>query len=103
MLARVVVLAVLAWVLAGSPSAVRAQQTYDKQKADELIRSAEQTAMLGYILAGVGLLLVLAAIPYAIYADRKKKALKLARQAQERGEKTAGAASKRPRGRGRED
>jgi hypothetical protein len=49
------------------------QPTYE-----EAIRSAQQAEMLGYILAGAGLLLVVAAIPLGIYLDRKKKARRLA-------------------------
>ena len=90
MLSRMVMV-VLAWVLLGWSSALQAQQTYDKKKADDLIRSAEQAEMQGYILAGVGILLILAAIPYAIYADRKKKA----RRSEER-RKEARSASEGP-------
>jgi hypothetical protein len=36
--------------------------------------------MFGYILAGAGILLVVAAIPVGIYFDRKKKARKRAEQ-----------------------
>lgn len=103
MLPRMVTLGVLTWAFLSSAFALHAQETYDKKKADDLIRSAQQSEMLGYILAGVGILVILAAIPYAIYADRKKKALKRARQSEEgRGEKMSGAASKRVRGRERE-
>jgi hypothetical protein len=35
---------------------------------------------LGYVLAGIGILLVIASIPISIYFDRKKKARKQARK-----------------------
>jgi hypothetical protein len=66
----------LAWLDPFGGSLLWGQATRDK--ADELIRSAQRTEMLGYVLAGVGLLLVVAAIPLGIYWDRKKKARKQA-------------------------
>ncbi len=50
----------------------------NQQRYDELIRSAQQSEMLGYILAGVGILIVAAGIPLAIYLDRRKRARKQA-------------------------
>lgn len=35
---------------------------------------------MGYVLAGIGILLVIASIPISIYFDRKKKARKKARK-----------------------
>jgi hypothetical protein len=53
---------------------VFAQATYDSQKAEKAMRSADLTAMIGYIVIAIGLTLIVAAIPIAIYRDRKKRA-----------------------------
>jgi hypothetical protein len=53
-----------------------AEAANNQQKYNEAIRSAQQFELLGYVLGGVGILLVLASIPLAIYWDRKKKARK---------------------------
>lgn len=53
-----------------------AQAPSPKQKYEELMRSARQSEMLGYLLAGAGIALVLIAIPVAIVLDRRKKARK---------------------------
>jgi hypothetical protein len=41
---------------------------------DEAIQSARRAELLGYTAAGVGIALVIAAIPGSIYLDRRKKA-----------------------------
>ncbi len=61
-------------------SVLLAKAPNNQQKYNEAIRSAQQTEMLGYILAGAGILLVVAAIPLGIYLDRKKKARKRSAQ-----------------------
>lgn len=57
-------------------SVLLAQVQNNQQAYNEAIRSAKQSEMLGYILAGAGILLVVLAIPLGIYLDRKKKARK---------------------------
>ncbi len=53
----------------------RAGTAQDAQKEhDELVRSAEQSERIGYVAAGVGVLLVVVAVPLSIYLGRKKKA-----------------------------
>ena len=79
-LVRVAALVVLAWVYLIPTSALDAQAPANQKKVDDLVRSAQQFEMLGYILGGAGILVILLAIPYAIYADRKKKAIKLAQE-----------------------
>ena len=52
-----------------------AQKAADARRAhDELIRSAQRSERLGYILAGVGIGVVVLGIPLAICFDRRKKA-----------------------------
>jgi hypothetical protein len=67
--------------LMAGDSVLLAQVPNNQQKYNDAIRSAQQTEMLGYILAGAGILLVVAAIPLGIYLDRKKKARKRERAA----------------------
>jgi hypothetical protein len=67
--------------LAGVPS-LFGQAVRNQQKADELLRSAQRTETLAYLLAGAGILLVVAAIPLGIYLDRKKKARRQAKRAE---------------------
>ena len=68
---HVILLGVLAWQTGGG--VLFAQEPPD-QKADELIRSAQQSEILGYVLAGIGVLLVAAVLPIAIILGRKKRA-----------------------------
>jgi hypothetical protein len=75
------VLAILTWECIAGHSWLFGQGTGNQHKADELIRSAQRMEILGYVLAGVGMLVMVAAIPYAIYYDRKKKARKQAKRA----------------------
>lgn len=56
------------------------QLDFGAEADNEVIRSAQQAEMLGYILAGAGILLVIAAIPLGIYLDRRKKARKRSAQ-----------------------
>ena len=51
---------------------------------NEAVRSARLFETLGYVLAGVGILIVVAAIPLAIFLDRRKKARRRAAQAKNR-------------------
>jgi hypothetical protein len=53
-----------------------AQVSNNQEKHNEAIRSAQQTEMVGYILAGVGILLVVTAISVGYYLDWRKKARK---------------------------
>ncbi|MBN9522194.1 hypothetical protein J0H58_27360 [bacterium] len=71
-----VVLGLCAGVALGGPALAQGKRTgQDAQKKyDELVRSAEQSERIGYVAAGVGVLLVVAAIPLGIYLGRKKKA-----------------------------
>lgn len=46
----------------------------DQQKYDDLMRSARQNEIIGYVAAGLGILFVVVAVPVLIYRDRKKKA-----------------------------
>jgi hypothetical protein len=73
-------LAVLVWECFAAHSMLFAQAP-GNQKAEELIRSGERAATIGYILTGIGILIMVAAIPYGIYQDRKKKARKQAKLA----------------------
>jgi hypothetical protein len=66
----------LGWRFLAGDGVLLAQQSGNQQKVNELIRSAQQAERIGYIFAGVGILLVIAAIPLGIYMDRKKKARK---------------------------
>ena len=79
-LVRVAALVVLGWMFVFPTLALEAQEPTNQQKIDDTIRSAEQLEMLGHILGGAGFLVILLVIPYGIYADRKKKASKLAQQ-----------------------
>jgi hypothetical protein len=51
----------------------QADAAAQKKAVDDLMRSAQQSEMLGYVFAGLGLLLVVAAIPVAIYLERRRK------------------------------
>ncbi|MGF1583191.1 MAG: hypothetical protein ACFCD0_28050 [Gemmataceae bacterium] len=62
------------------PSVVLAQAKTNQQRYEELVQSARQKELLGYILGGVGILIVVLAIPIGIYRDRKKKARKRAQK-----------------------
>jgi len=62
----------LAWAFLGVLP-LAAQQDPNKQKADELIKSAQQSEMLGYVLAAAGFLVIIAGVVYAILTDKKKK------------------------------
>lgn len=53
-----------------------AQVSNNQERFNEAVRSAQQTEMVGYILAGVGILLVVTSIPVGVYLDWKKKARK---------------------------
>lgn len=57
---------------------LHSQPPSPKQKYEDLMRSARQSEMLGYVLAGAGIALVVIAIPVAIILDRRKKARKQA-------------------------
>lgn len=70
----------LGCALMAGDSVLLAQAPNNQQKYNEAIRSAQQTEILGYILAGAGILLVVAAIPLGIYLDRKRKARKRSAQ-----------------------
>jgi hypothetical protein len=54
------------------------------KEAQEQIDSARFLETLGYILGAVGILVVIASIPMAIYRDRKKKARKKALQREDK-------------------
>ncbi len=57
-----------------------AQVSSNQQEVNDLLRSARQHQMLGYILCGAGIALIIAYIPLRIYLDRKQKARKRAAQ-----------------------
>src|SRR5262245_50938724 len=69
-----IVLILLGAAFMSSGQALFGQATYDPQKAEKAMRSADLAAMIGYIVIAIGLALIVAAIPIAIYRDRKKKA-----------------------------
>jgi predicted transporter len=66
--------------MAGIISALSNVVLFAAKTRDELIKeqmeSARRTEVLGYVLAVIGILIVIAGIPIAIYRDRKKKARK---------------------------
>ena len=66
------VLILLGAAFVSSGQSLFAKETYDPQKAEELMRSADRLARIGYILAGIGATLIIAAIPIGFYWDRKK-------------------------------
>lgn len=70
------ILAALAWVVLGVWNRLYAQGTSNNETADELIRSAQRSEMLGYILGGAGILVIIGGVIYTIFADRKKKTRK---------------------------
>jgi hypothetical protein len=74
-------LAILTWECIAGHSSLFGQRPSDQQKADALIRSGERAMMIGYVFVGVGFLMMVAGILYAIYHDRKKKARKQAKLA----------------------
>jgi hypothetical protein len=55
----------------------------DQQKYDELIKSAKRNEMIGYIAAGLGIALVIAAIPLSYYLSARKKAHQKALEAED--------------------
>jgi len=57
----------------------------NQQKAEELIREAEQFEKLGTILAVAGITLMVLSIPLAIYWDRRKKRKKRSAQREAEG------------------
>jgi hypothetical protein len=72
--ALIAVTLALAVLLLGSPRVLaQADAAAQKKAVDDLMRSAQQSEMLGYVFAGLGLLLVVAAIPVAIYLERRRK------------------------------
>jgi hypothetical protein len=78
----VLLVGLVVWAVGAGDFSVRAQggklglSPQDQKKYDELIDSAETTKTIGYILAGVGIALLVAAIPLSIYLDRRRKARK---------------------------
>jgi hypothetical protein len=70
----------MACKLIAGDSVLLARAPNDQQKYNEVVRSAQQFELLGYILGGAGILLAAASIPLAIYWDRKKKARERAAQ-----------------------
>ncbi len=62
-----------------------AQATSNQQKYEKAVRSGQQAEVLGKILAGAGIMLVIASIPLMIYLDRKKARKRAARQTSDAG------------------
>lgn len=75
-----VLIALLGWAATASHPALLAQSRSEQQKYKESIRSAQRAEALGYVLAGAGIVLVVAAIPLGIYLDRRRKARRRAAQ-----------------------
>lgn len=67
----------LAWCCMGG-AVLYAQAGRNQKEVDDLVRSAQQSEMLGYLLAGAGFLVIVIGIALTIYLDRKKKAKKQA-------------------------
>lgn len=70
------VLGLCAGAALGGPALAQGKRAdaKDAQKEyDELVRSAEQSERIGYVAAGVGVLLVAAAVPLSLYLGRRRK------------------------------
>jgi hypothetical protein len=92
----IVVMLLLGWHVMHDAAPLQAQAPSRQQQYEEAIRAARRTEILGYILAGVAIVLAIAAIPAGIYLDRKKKARKAAGSAPVHRDDRAGSKTSGP-------